>query len=204
MTVVLPTKAQAELLAWLIEWEDTHPAREFRGSRGWTGGDLIKFYRERAVGANRARAEKRGVEMAAWESEPRGGYANHGWRRAGGTALKNLQQKGYVTLSFSGTSIPTYTLTPLARTALKQYTIEPGQVRRVPFGWMLVKEPVEDRTGWWWVVPGNAFPDNIRREQWSGSEIRAHEVYEPPDGDWRQTFHQWPWHGDYRPEVYDN
>lgn len=98
-----PTKAQRELLVWMREHEldDTKKAKErettlrqagltkreaqWRASsirtaaRYFAGGSLINYYKNKS-------------------DKHHGGYADHGWRRAGGTALKRLADAGFATI----------------------------------------------------------------------------------------------------------
>lgn len=95
-----PTKAQRELLVWMRRselnghkraeqktkllrdagFDEKEIERRVRTTRSvareFMGGALIEYYRARST-------------------KHRGGYADHGWRRAGGTALKRLADAGY-------------------------------------------------------------------------------------------------------------
>ena len=94
-----PTRAQLSLLVWMRKADKreierikawaaakpvAHPAtirsREAK-VREFSGGSLISYY------AEQNKSKKHG--------KTKGGYANHGWRRAGGTALKHLADAGY-------------------------------------------------------------------------------------------------------------
>lgn len=121
-----PTKAQRALLTWLVAAEKT--ALEYRASlpaprrrQGdvlWTGGDLIPYYSGRAVERELARYAARGETPPEWaySGYRLGGYANHGWRRAGGTALKRCAAAGYlVDVGLTAHGVPQYTLTDEGR-----------------------------------------------------------------------------------------
>lgn len=197
----LPTKAQAELLAWLVAREDESAPDLPTGSRWheFSGGSLIPFYRARKVRQMVGELEDRG-ESAAFinlmAESTRGGYADHGWRRAGGTALANLAKRGFVEQARFVWGTPQYVLTDEGRDALARYTIEPGQLRRVhALAVVLVIEPVQERTGWWW-VSGSEFPDNVHAIQESGSTLRAGTIVPPS-----YFASDWPWHSHRPPEL---
>lgn len=110
MTSPKPTKAQLELLRYMVAREDER-ASDSMGSRDreWRGGDIIEFYRMRKV------ATLVGTDMAWLAPHVRGGYANHGWRRAGGTALANLAKRGYADMIGFSIGVPIYVLTDEGR-----------------------------------------------------------------------------------------
>lgn len=106
------TKAQRELLAWMVGTEDkrtkttVHP----RAEALFRGGQLITFYEERA--------------KARGETYATGGYANHGWRRAGGTALKRLADAGFALMIGHSIGVPVYILTEKGRKIGREVLLE--------------------------------------------------------------------------------
>ena len=145
----VPTKAQAELLAWMVE----SPEAEY------SGGSLIAFYKARKNAEIRAGMEARG-EREEWirtmTENTRGGYADHGFRRSGGTALANLAKRGFVVHTSTHYGTPYYVLTPLGIQAERQYRILPGEVRWFPGGPEFARKvirPYEKRPDrFWWVA----------------------------------------------------
>jgi hypothetical protein len=115
-----PTKAQRALLLWMIEQEDKRDQR-FNQRVEWSGGDLIDYYSERAVAKRIADLEARGQEVKPWDHDGYrlGGYANHGWRRAGGTALANLRNRGFVRFVRFVWGVPQYVITDTGRQAVR-------------------------------------------------------------------------------------
>jgi hypothetical protein len=105
-----PTARQRELLRWMVASEREEDVNS-PSQRGWTGGDLIPYYHERKVREGRARGLPESIL-----SHTRGGYANHGWRRAGGTVLKHLAETPWLTgAGFTDHGIPLYQLTEEGR-----------------------------------------------------------------------------------------
>lgn len=105
------TKAQRELLDWLIASERRyHEVREENGyperACEFSGGSLIAYYQERATVELRARGHD-------WT--PRGGYADHGWRRVGGLQLRRLADKGMLVRTGIVWGTPQYQLTKAGR-----------------------------------------------------------------------------------------
>jgi hypothetical protein len=118
------TKAQAELLRWLIEAEKSAAAaREKHGyppqRAEFSGGSLISYYAERTVARRTAEYAAKGEPMPSWESHPRGGYADHGWRRTGGLQLRRLADKGYLRQTQIIWGTPQYVLTDEGRAAVE-------------------------------------------------------------------------------------
>jgi hypothetical protein len=111
-----PTKAQLRLLKWLLELERVRLA-QMAGLRApvtsdmvtFRGGDLIDYYAE-----VRKQDDPEGKRP---NSYGRGGYASHGWRRAGGTALKNLADRGFMDMVGFSIGVPEYVLTDKGRAA---------------------------------------------------------------------------------------
>lgn len=115
-----PTKAQRELLAWMVAHEDgeTKDDRTRRQREGavWRGGALISYYAERKVARIRAEYAKRGEEAPDYmTNHVRGGYANHGWRRSAGTVLMNLERFGLARGIGTSVGVPEYVLTDEGR-----------------------------------------------------------------------------------------
>lgn len=111
------TKAQIELVRWMLKQEEKALASEYRAVRDranrFTGGDLISYYAERA-------AKKRAEWDAGDHSEPEayrgsGGYARHGWRRAGGSTLARMADAGVMEQTGYLTHSPEYRMTDEAR-----------------------------------------------------------------------------------------
>ncbi len=132
----VPTKAQAELLAWMIAAEERRMT-DFQGMRNdsWSGGSLIDFYAARHMAETLLDRERRNVVIQDWMldvSLTAGSPRSHAWRRAGGTALKNLAARGFANLTHYNYGVPQYVLTELGRKAERQYRIYPGEKRWNP------------------------------------------------------------------------
>lgn len=107
------TKAQRELLTWLIDAEQRHHAAREREGYPWracefSGGDLIAYYEAR---------ERVKLEAKGYNWTPTGGYANHGWRRTGGLQLRRLADKGMLRRTQIVWGTPHYVLTEAGRAA---------------------------------------------------------------------------------------
>jgi hypothetical protein len=93
-----PTKAQRELLTYMVEVEEGAGTMVRMTSEGrlWRGGDLIEYYHARRLReAGIKDADPHSLTMLAM-SYTAGSPRAHAWRRAGGHALKNLAERGYV------------------------------------------------------------------------------------------------------------
>jgi hypothetical protein len=104
----LPSARQRLLLVWLVESEKEHVKR-VDASRPFeiSGGGLLNYY-----------AERDRIENPGQRYYGRGGYASHGRRRAGGTALANLAKKEFVELTQYHYGVPYYRLTDAGRRAV--------------------------------------------------------------------------------------
>jgi hypothetical protein len=107
-----PTKAMVAVLRWMV-------AKEVPGEpHDWCGGDLINYYIERKIEHIRAEHARRGEECPSYMLEHvRGGYANHGFRRVGGTVLMNMERFGLVRRVGSNWGTPLYRMTDAGRQA---------------------------------------------------------------------------------------
>lgn len=99
-----PTQAQRDALAFLAlseasEWQH----RELVPARGkkpieFSGGDLVEYYRRRSASQYYR--------------------ADDGWRRAGGSMLARLADKGFVEMVRFAYGVPQYKLTEKGRNAV--------------------------------------------------------------------------------------
>lgn len=110
------TAKQKEVLAWMVKHNWHHGSRV--GRKGtFSGGSLINFYAERAAWDNEQweQHQEAGGTRETWKpagtSYGRGGYASHGWRRAGGTVLVNLAKAGFVEEVYMEYGVPHYAMT---------------------------------------------------------------------------------------------
>lgn len=107
-----PTKAQRQLLEWMVMQELKElshralvPARARQGEPvTFRGGDLMAYYS--------AKNRREGRHTYGTHG---GGYAGHGWRRAGGTALMHLQRFGFARVVRWPHGVPEYVLTDAGR-----------------------------------------------------------------------------------------
>lgn len=196
----VPTKAQAELMRYMVEVEEGAGTMVRMTSHGrlWRGGDLIDYYRARRLRETGIDVGSHSLTLMAMH-ETAGSPRTHAWRRAGGTALKNLAGRGWVEFVHWVHGVPEYELTDAGRDAERRYRIVPGEVRKRGhlMGWLLVHE---HEAGPRWRVSGNDFPDNMQTEIRYAGELREYPVVPPED--YPKTFACWPWHFVPTPAAY--
>lgn len=141
-----PTKAQREMLEYMIKMGD-----RTGGPGGWRGGSFIDYYMAKHPAANQEK----------WAT----GGRQHGFRRAGGTALMNLEKAGWVRRTGSSWGVPEYDLIRDVAYWLAHYAIESGQRRSHPLGAITVVR--EHGNGRWWVTGES----RDRQILWTKSQI---------------------------------
>lgn len=108
-----PTKAQLALLRWMVSREEGTDGSlmvRMRGDGEWRGGMLIDYYEQRWL------TERTGVPLIGPTHRFTAGSPKvHAWRRAGGTALKNLAERGYAEMVGFSIGVPIYMLTDEGR-----------------------------------------------------------------------------------------